>query len=595
MYTSLLNKIDILEPLIEATGKPQLMNKAKFLYNRISNPESYIVFLGETSSGKSSIINGLIGSHLLPVKASPSTAAISEIVFKHHLQLAEYYSISKDAKMSKISETDFRAQCEAPTSNLARLRAHVCTNNLSLNNLRVFDTPGYGAIVDEHEEILKEFIPNSDFVIYTVSYKIGIQDCDYSFLGFLRELLRKDAEIVLVINRCPIGINIDTNPRIKEIESYVSDLLTIEPQVFCIDNIAKTDETGHAMPTCDSLWSYIGKQRSTEERKKNLFEAFDGYIHDLYDECDNVIQLKYKEALLSDDECRRIRMAQRESAEQIRLASKQLVEPTFAKIKSSLPKRIEDTETRVNDFIIQKISEANRLEKDEMVAYTNSHLIPFTIKKEMGEVITFIDVELTDLNRKLSDYIQKEVIRFENKVEVILESNLEQTAKSIAQEYIRKMMNNVLSEYLMKYAGAAGFRGGAANAASHSLKVLGDWIGKTFSKHTHEVVQKAAASAAKGAGAIIAVVAELLFEAYDLVRWKSELTQKVKEGVHKWKEDTIPMLQKDMDNLMEINISTLYSIAKEMEDSIEEVPTKNIDECKKNIELSESIKKQLAY
>ena len=311
----------------------------------------------------------------------------------------------------------------------------------------------------------------------------------------------------------------------------MSDLLNIEPQVFCIENIVATDETGHALPTCDNLWNYIGKQISTEERRKLLFEAFDGYIHDLYTECDNVIQLKYKEALLSDEESRRIRMAQREFAEQIRLASKQLVEPTFARIISLLPKRIEDTENRVNDFIIQKIYEANRLEKDEMVAYTNSHLIPFTIKKEMGEVITFIDVELTDLNRQLQDYIQKEVVRFEDKVEVILDSNFDKAVKSIAQEYIKKMMGNALSEYFMMYAGAAGFRGGAANAASHSLKVFGNWIGKTFSKHTHEMVQKIGATVAKGAGAIIAVVAELLFEGYDLVRWKSKLTQKVQDGV----------------------------------------------------------------
>ena len=595
MYTSLLNKLDILEPLIDATGKPQLMDKAKFLYDRISNPESYVVFLGETSSGKSSIINGLIGSHLLPVKASPSTAAISEIVFKHHLQSADYYSISKDAKMRKISETDFRVQCEAPDTNLARLRAHVSTNIQMLDNLRVFDTPGYGAIVDEHEEILKDFIPNSDFVIYTVSYKVGIQEYDYSFLGFLRELLREDAKVVLVINRCPVDIDVNTNPRIKEIKNYVSDLLTIEPQVFCIDNIIATDETGHALPTCDCLWSYIGNQISTEERRKLLFEVFDGYIQDLYNECDNIIQLKYKEALLSDDECRRIRMAQREFAEQIRSASKQLVEPTFAKIKSLLPKRIEDTEIRVNEFIIQKISEASRLEKDEMVAYTNSHLIPFTIKKEMGEVINFIDVELTDLNRQLQDYIQKEVIRFKDKVEVILDSNLDQAVKTIAQEYIKKMMGNALSEYFMMYAGAAGFRGGAANAASHSLKVFGNWIGKTFSKHTHELVQKMAASVAKGAGAIIAVVTELLFEGYDLVRWKSKLTQKVKDGVQEWKEDTIPMVLKDMDNLMETNIATLYEIAKQWDESVEEAPTANIDECQKNIELSESIKKQFNY
>ena len=50
-----------------------------------------------------------------------------------------------------------------------------------------------------------------------------------------------------------------------------------------------------------------------------------------------------------------------------------------------------------------------------------------------------------------------------------------------------------------------------------------------------------------------------------------------------------------MDELMETNISTLYTIAKQMEDSIEETPSTNIDDCKKNIMLSESIRKQLAF
>lgn len=593
MYTPLLNKLDTLEPLIEATGKPELMNKATFLYDRISNPESYVVLLGETSSGKSSMINGLIGRQLLPVKASPSTAAISEIVFKQDLQNSEYYFISKEPKIRPITEQDFCTQCETPDDNLARLKAHVGTKNPQFNNLRVFDTPGYGAIIDEHEEILKDFIPNSDIVIYTVSYKVGIQEYDYSFLGFLRELLREDAKIVLAINRCPVGVDIDTNPRIKEIKSYVSDLLTIDPQVFCIDNLVATDNSGHAMPTCDNLWKYVAKQISTEQRKQLLYEAFDSYIHDLYSECDNIIQLRYKQSLLSDDESCQIRMAQREFAEKIRLATKTIVQPTFAKIKSQLPRHIDDTETRVNDFLIQKISEADRLGKDEMVAYTNSHLIPFTIKKEMGEVIQFIDVELTDLNNQLEDYIQKEVVRFKDKVEVILDSNFDIGVKTIGQEYIKNIMGTALTKYFLKYAGAAGLRGGVANAASHAWKVVGNWFGKTFSKKSHVLMQRIGSFAAKRVSVIIAVVTELIFEVYDVAMWKRKLKKKVKEGVSKWKEDTTPMVLKDLDKLMETNISTLYEIAELMEDSIEEVPSTDIDECKKNVLLSESIKNKL--
>lgn len=61
--------------------------------------------------------------------------------------------------------------------------------------MRLFDTPGYGSIVREHEEVLMEFIPNSDVIIYTVNYKIGIQENDYAFLGFLKELIRSPKRI----------------------------------------------------------------------------------------------------------------------------------------------------------------------------------------------------------------------------------------------------------------------------------------------------------------------------------------------------------------------------------------------------------------
>ena len=90
MYKPLLEKLNTLEPLIETTGQSELMNKARFLYDRISFPESYITFLGETSCGKSSIINGLIGSTLLPAKPYPTTAVISELVFEHNLQTPKY-------------------------------------------------------------------------------------------------------------------------------------------------------------------------------------------------------------------------------------------------------------------------------------------------------------------------------------------------------------------------------------------------------------------------------------------------------------------------------------------------------------------------
>ena len=79
MFEKVLAKLEALEPLIKATGDENIKALSSFLYERITHPDSYLVFLGETSSGKSSVINGLLNENIVPVKASPSTAAITEV------------------------------------------------------------------------------------------------------------------------------------------------------------------------------------------------------------------------------------------------------------------------------------------------------------------------------------------------------------------------------------------------------------------------------------------------------------------------------------------------------------------------------------
>lgn len=54
MFEDKLKNIEKIEPLIDITGKQEISAMAKFLYERIKNHDSYLVFLGETSSGKSS-------------------------------------------------------------------------------------------------------------------------------------------------------------------------------------------------------------------------------------------------------------------------------------------------------------------------------------------------------------------------------------------------------------------------------------------------------------------------------------------------------------------------------------------------------------
>lgn len=60
MFEEALHKLEMLENMISMTGNLEIETMSKFLYERIKNHDSYLVFLGETSSGKSSVINGLL-------------------------------------------------------------------------------------------------------------------------------------------------------------------------------------------------------------------------------------------------------------------------------------------------------------------------------------------------------------------------------------------------------------------------------------------------------------------------------------------------------------------------------------------------------
>lgn len=596
MFESLIKKLERLEPLISMTGKPEIDAMAKFLYERITHPDSYVVLLGETSSGKSSVINGLLGDPILPMRADPTTAAITEVELCDNVNDNEYYAINKNASIEKIDYNLFLQLNQSPDNDLKRLKVRKHISNKSLDNLRIFDTPGYGSIVTEHEEVLKEFLPNSDIVIYTVNYKIGIQDFDYVFLGFLRELIRPDVKIYLLVNRCPQGIDAKS-PKIRKIARYVSDILTIDPTVFTIANIEAEEGQGHPLPLCDELWASVAKVLASHERTNSLASAFDNYIGDLYHDCFKIIESRYSSAKLDADEFEEVKRIQEESANRIRHAIPTLVIPAFEKIEKKLPQKFHEVRNNVQKHLNDEIESADRTSMEEMISYTNSHLLPHSIKVETAEIQNYIDIELDDLNRKVDDYLMKETVRFNNEITIQLQTNLGAATSSIVTGMVKEVGKNSLEGYFATFGGMGGANAGVANAASHLLKKTGDLFGHTFSRATHNGVKhfmsKIGATSMKAVGAAIAVVAELLFIAYELATWKMRLKNKTSEGLKQWLAETSSIVIDDLAKLREDNINTIKTIADNIAHTFDEEKPDNIDVCYEQYLYAKRIGKEL--
>lgn len=561
--SELIIKLDKLEPLLESTNDENLTVLSRFLAERISSPESFVTFLGETSSGKSTLINGLIGKPLLPMKASPTTGAICEIMLAADRTNDEFFAINKDATIETLSKSDCLTLIESPDKNLSRVRIITPSPESRLTNLRIFDTPGYDSIVSEHEEILKEFLPNSDVVIYTVSYKIGIQENDYAFLGFMKELLRDDVDIVVVINRCPPGTG-NNDRRIREIRQYMKDILLTDVRCFTVES-ATASNGDYPLPYAKDMWAHIGETVCSEKHMNMLCEAFDRYISELYLKCCDVIEKRYAMSKLNADELNYIISEQKETSDRIRMAVNKYVAPGFDKITEQLPGMIQKAADASERKIIAQIDESPNSKMEEMQVYVNSHLLPYCIRQETKEIQSFIGLNLDKINQEVDDYLNKEVIEFNNKISIRLSTHKDLAVRNTISKVTNRIGYNALFSYFSSFGGAGGANAGIANAASHLLKKIGNTFGKTFSRETHNALKhtlsKIGATSMKAVGAALTVIIELGMISLDYHTWKRKMKPKIHEAVENWRDETLPTVISDLEELKAQNISIINNIA----------------------------------
>ena len=599
MFKHQLDKLETLDALITKLNDSEISVLERFLYERIKNPDSYVVFLGETSSGKSSIINGLLGETILPVKASPSTATITEVELSTDIAEDEYYAINKNATIERLDKATFRELCEQPDEELKRLKLKKRMTNQKLKNLRIFDTPGYGSIVKEHEEVLKDFLPNSDVIVYTIGYKIGIQDEDYSFMNFLKELVRDDVEVILLVNRCPEGCTAN-NPRIAEIKKYATAILNYEPQIVLVENMQLEEGAVYANPHSEELWTKVGHIVSSEEREKKLGEAFDSYIEELYMRCREVITQRYVSAQLDKESLKQCIKLQKETAERIREAIPKLIDPTFDKILTAIPGKLDRVVDMTRPQIESAIESSDKGKKDEFLGYTNHFLLPHVLKKETDDnVQSYIDMVLTDLNKNVDDYINKESINFKNQIKLIVETHTQVAAKKLGGDLAKEGIKGGLKSYFASFGGAAGANAGIANAASHLLKEAGGLVGKAFSRATHNALKhtlsKIGATSMRAVGAVVVVIVEIVIVIYDRMTWQGKLKESVSKGLEEWRKETLPEVIKDLNKLRETNIETIKEIAKEYEKSVEEIKQEDTSEIENLMAMSKDTGEKLGY
>jgi ribosome biogenesis GTPase A len=166
--SSLDSLLKRLQAFAAEINNQQLQVTIRNLRANINEPFLFVV-VGEVKAGKSSFVNALLQADICKTAADPCTDVIQQLVYS-------------------------KEQLEQPVNQYLR---KIGLPNEILKTLSVVDTPGTNTIVENHQEITKDFIPNSDLIFFVFFAKNPYTRSAWELLDYVNSEWRKKVVFVL--------------------------------------------------------------------------------------------------------------------------------------------------------------------------------------------------------------------------------------------------------------------------------------------------------------------------------------------------------------------------------------------------------------
>jgi len=193
---------ELIDVLARVDGLPEdHMEQARDALFHTNHP-FLMVLVGPFSSGKSSVINALLGEEVMEVGPIPTTDRI--VILRH----------GEDVQRSRTGDIET-----------------IFHPSPLLDNLSLVDTPGLESVFRTHDEVTRRFLHRADVVLLVM---IATQVLTASNLEYLQQLKSYGKRVVVVVNQVDV-LEPEEREQVREfVLEQARVQLGVEPQIWLV-------------------------------------------------------------------------------------------------------------------------------------------------------------------------------------------------------------------------------------------------------------------------------------------------------------------------------------------------------------------------
>lgn len=199
--------------------------------SQISDAELIVPVIGAFSAGKSTLINNLLGTSVLPVGIAPETELATELRYADEA----YILAIKENGAEERFTVDQLTEINRRSSEYLFLRLYLNNPALqAISPLVLVDMPGFGSSLENHNKAIAFYMPRGVHFVVVISIEDG--SLTQSMLRQLKEISGYETGFTFLLSKT----NLRSPEQVTEVKQYIEDQLALyfagSHQVIPIDS-----------------------------------------------------------------------------------------------------------------------------------------------------------------------------------------------------------------------------------------------------------------------------------------------------------------------------------------------------------------------